>query len=163
MHTTFWLYSFSSPSSSQFLSTQLHVLSSSQPPKTQKSKVNKQPKKTIRQSNTKQKVHKKHVLANYSLAKDLPSRVAEIPNGTRLEKTLGFGRGYQSQRASCLGVGLCVHFPFSVLGFLSGLNLCRSWVCCHNSCGFPCASALLCLDDTATISSTYDLSASSLA
>lgn len=33
---------------------------------------------------------------------------------------------------SWLGVGPCVHFPLSVLGPSSGLNLCRPCVCCHS-------------------------------
>lgn len=41
--------------------------------------------------------------------------------------------------------GLCVHSAFSVLGFWSGLNLCKSCVCGHDLSGFKCASTVLCL------------------
>lgn len=54
-------------------------------------------------------------------------------------------------------VGLCVDFLFLVLIFFSGLNLYRSWVCCHSLCGFICASVHLCLEDTVSFE-TYTTS-----
>lgn len=46
-----------------------------------------------------------------------------------------------------LGVGLCLYFPLSVLGFLPDLNLYRSWAYCPVLCEFIYASVVLCLED----------------
>lgn len=64
--------------------------------------------------------------------------------------------------------GICISFPFTVLGFSSGLNMCRSILCCHSLCKFICASVLSCLEVTvslylSTTSSSYNISAYSWA
>lgn len=41
---------------------------------------------------------------------------------------------YQVHVDSGLGVGLSAHIPFSMLRFLSYLNLCRSHACCYGLC-----------------------------
>lgn len=60
------------------------------------------------------------VLANYSWAWGLTWNVAAIPKNTLLEKPdfLCFSR-YQLQIISCLGAGLCVHFSWDFVWFVS--------------------------------------------
>lgn len=52
---------------------------------------------------------------------------------------------HQSQIATWLDVGICV-YSF-MLGFLSGLNSCRSCACCFGLFEFLCASAFLGLEN----------------
>jgi hypothetical protein len=57
-----------------------------------------------------------------------------IPSGNPLEKiNLSLARSYQLQTVSWLGVGAFVHFLFSYWD-TSGLNLHRSYTCCHSLC-----------------------------
>lgn len=54
---------------------------------------------------------------NLSSRLSLPCILVNIPSDTPLNKThLPFARGCQLQRDSCLGLGICTHFPLLVLG-----------------------------------------------
>lgn len=59
---------------------------------------------------------------------------------------------HQSQIATWLDVGLCV-YSF-MLGFLSGLNSCRSCACCFGLFEFLCASAFLGLENDVSLESS---------
>lgn len=133
------------------------------PPKKQKSKVNKQPKKPIGQSNIKQKVHKKTCVSQLLLGTGPSLKSSWDTQWHSIRENTWLWQRVSITESFLCGSGTLCPLPLLSSGILSGLNLCRSWACCHNCCGFPCASALLCLGNTATISSTYDLSASSLA
>lgn len=57
-------------------------------------------------------------------------------------------RSHQQPTASHLGGGISWVSFQSMLGFLTGLILCRSCPCSHSHCVFTCAMALLCRLDT---------------
>lgn len=84
----------------------------------------------------------------------LPWSAVNTPSDTLLEKTVfPFPSKYQLKIAFWFGVGLCVYFPRSMLGFLSGLNLCSSCTHCHTLCELICVSVLLCLEDAVPLES----------
>ena len=66
-------------------------------------------------------------------------------------------------KITLLGIRCCAYFPFLV-GILYGLNLCRSYVCCHCRCKFIWASVLLRLGIAVSVelSGSYNLSFSLL-
>lgn len=73
--------------------------------------------------------------------------VADLPSDTLLDKTdILFPRRDESQTGSWLRLWLCINFSISVTGYLSGLNLCRHCVYCHNLYEFMYVLVLLCLD-----------------
>lgn len=84
------------------------------------------------------------------------------PSDTPLENTdFPLPNGYQLRIASRLGMGLCAHFPDSVL-HPAWLRLCRP----HSLCESKRISSLLCLADSVssesnTTSGFYNLSSSS--
>lgn len=73
------------------------------------------------------------VLPTYSWTQDLPWSVVDISSNNLLEKSLvSFPQQVSTENTFFVQGGLCVCFPFSMLGFLSDLNLCRSLTCCHS-------------------------------
>lgn len=87
-------------------------------------------------TNTPQKFGICLVLANYSWVWGLSWSVVAIPNVTPLKKTdFPSLSSYHLQIASWSGLCLFVHIPLCA-GILSGLNLCRSCVCCHSFCEY---------------------------
>lgn len=106
-------------------------------------------------------------VVNYSWAWDLPWRVTHISNITPLKKTDPSSHTCnQMPKAPSPGVGLYAHLPSSLLGILSGICLWGSYAWCHSLCEFVCTSALLSLENTAslklsTTSGSYSLSTSS--
>lgn len=53
---------------------------------------------------------------------------------------------YALQIGSCLEMGHCAHFPFTILRFFFVLNLCRFCAYGHNLCEIICVSTLKCLE-----------------
>lgn len=92
----------------------------------------------------------KHTKSNYSqllLVVGPAWSVVDSPSFTPLEKTeFPVPRKYQLQRASRLGVGLCDHFLFSVLGDV--LFDLYGQACAATACEFISVSVLLRLKDT---------------
>lgn len=97
------------------------------------------------------------MLANYSWTWGFPWSVVDIPIDTSLEKYWFCSPSrYQLQIDSRLQVGVCVHFPFLVLGFCLFEPVCAVTVSVWTS-------ALLCLEDVvfreaSTTSDFYNLS-----
>lgn len=73
---------------------------------------------------------------------DTPLEKTEFPSPTAAN----------CKQAPWLGVGLCVHFPFSVL-ILSGLKLCRSCACFQSCYEFLCSSVFMSMEDTVSLES----------
>lgn len=91
-------------------------------------------------------------LVNYSWAWKLPWRVTHISNVTPLKKTdPSSHRRNQMPKAPCPGVGLYSHLPSPLLGILCGVCLRGSYACCPSLCEFVCTSALLSLENTASL------------
>lgn len=80
-------------------------------------------------------------MANYSWAWDLPCWLVGRPIVTSFEENWFLSpRSYQLQKASCLGMGLCIYLPFSILPFCS-LQTCTQFY--HGLCELMCPSALV--------------------
>lgn len=82
-----------------------------------------------------------------ALAGSLLLGVAGIPSDTTLEDAgLSLSQLVSMQIASWLGVGIHVHFPISVPGFvrLGALHVCERRRCLWE---FICAAVLFCLED----------------
>lgn len=108
------------------------------------------PKPKTKQKSQQQQQQQKTPLKKYGLCFVLTKLLLSMgPAVTPLRKT-DFSLSHQ-QIGSRLGMGLCVHCPFSVLGF------CLAWTCAgflqaHSLCEFIYASAL-CLEDTVSLES----------
>lgn len=61
---------------------------------------------------------------------------------------------HQLQTTSWIGRWIFAHFPFSILRFLSALNLCNSCECCHNLSEFIYTSSLVCLENNIYLESS---------
>lgn len=161
---------FSTSLSRQLLGLYL-FLNNKQTNKTPKIKTNKITKKKIwnkgKQSKTKQKLQGVNfVLTNYSWACDLPWSVVAMPSDTPWgkKKKNWLSIHQQVSIANSFLVRcetLYLHPPLSV-ETTSGLNLRRSYSCCHSLCRFICISVLFCMEDTISLESSISSGSYSL-
>lgn len=70
--------------------------------------------------------------------------------------------GIKCQIEASLGMGVCVYFPFSLLEFFSGLNLCGSYACCQSPWEFMCSLTLVCLEDSVSLEKSTHSSSNNL-
>lgn len=145
-HSIFWsCFLFPNPSRSVLPSLMIFLYLSEK----QKQKINKP--KTVRQK----KSQNKNPQDNMELILHWPTISRHGPAlkcGWHLvtahwKKLLFISKQTSTANSFLIRGGTLPPLLFSVLGFLPGLNLYRSWACCHGLCAFIYASVVLCVGD----------------